>query len=132
MHDQAPSLQLLCPVDGSPMDKVQHSGVTADRCPRCKGLWLDGLELQRVLAIKGAAKGLDPSQPAPRTAPRTARPRHLRCPRDGEPLTPTPHTAQSHVVFDSCPACRGTFFDAGEIADLGHTSLKERLKAFFA
>jgi hypothetical protein len=37
-----------CPVDGSPLDKENARGVIIDRCPRCKGVWLDAGELERI------------------------------------------------------------------------------------
>jgi len=38
-----------CPVCSIPMDEVPKSGVMIDICPRCKGVWLDRGELNRLL-----------------------------------------------------------------------------------
>ncbi len=38
-----------CPVCSIPMDEVSKSGVQIDVCPRCKGVWLDRGELNRLL-----------------------------------------------------------------------------------
>lgn len=35
-----------CPLDRAPMLKEVVSNVIVDRCPRCKGVWLDGGELE--------------------------------------------------------------------------------------
>lgn len=43
-----------CPVCSIPMDEVPKSGVQIDVCPRCKGVWLDRGELNRLLeSVKG-------------------------------------------------------------------------------
>lgn len=38
-----------CPVCSIPMDEVNKSGVMIDVCPRCKGVWLDRGELNRLM-----------------------------------------------------------------------------------
>lgn len=37
-----------CPIDGDAMKKEVVSNVIIDRCPRCKGVWLDGGELDML------------------------------------------------------------------------------------
>ncbi|MFK7925135.1 MAG: zf-TFIIB domain-containing protein [Bacteroidia bacterium] len=37
-----------CPIDGQEMLKEQYQEIIIDRCPRCKGVWLDGGELQAL------------------------------------------------------------------------------------
>lgn len=37
-----------CPVDGMSMKKEEVEGVIIDRCPQCKGVWLDGGELEHL------------------------------------------------------------------------------------
>src|SRR5262245_42932104 len=34
-----------CPIDRAPMQKEIVANVVIDRCPRCRGVWLDGGEL---------------------------------------------------------------------------------------
>lgn len=43
-----------CPDDGGVMRKELVLGVVIDRCPTCRGVWLDAGELKRVR--EGAAK----------------------------------------------------------------------------
>ncbi|MCL6635375.1 MAG: zf-TFIIB domain-containing protein [Peptococcaceae bacterium] len=38
-----------CPVCAIPMDEVPKSGVLIDVCPRCRGVWLDRGELNRLM-----------------------------------------------------------------------------------
>ncbi len=41
-----------CPVDGSTLLKEHNNEILIDRCPTCKGVWLDAGEIE---AIKEAA-----------------------------------------------------------------------------
>ena len=43
-----------CPIDGNAMVKEVVSNVIVDRCPSCKGVWLDGGELE---LLRGAIEG---------------------------------------------------------------------------
>lgn len=37
-----------CPVDGETMQKEIAHMLVIDRCPKCRGVWLDGGELERI------------------------------------------------------------------------------------
>ncbi|OIQ29335.1 MAG: hypothetical protein BM564_06460 [Bacteroidetes bacterium MedPE-SWsnd-G2] len=43
----------ICPVDGEVLTKEHSNEIILDRCPKCKGIWLDPGEIE---AIKEAAK----------------------------------------------------------------------------
>ena len=53
-----------CPVDGVTLIKEHNSEVLIDRCPQCRGGWLDGGELERIqsstqeAALRAMAVGL--------------------------------------------------------------------------
>ena len=38
------------PRDGSRLTTTHHRGVAVDRCPTCRGLWLDAGELEKIVA----------------------------------------------------------------------------------
>jgi len=40
---------LICPNRQTGMNEVQRSGVQIDICPKCRGVWLDGGELEKLL-----------------------------------------------------------------------------------
>ena len=42
----------MCPADGSTLLKEHSNEIVIDRCPECKGVWLDAGEIE---AIKQAA-----------------------------------------------------------------------------
>ncbi len=47
-----------CPLDRATMEKEVVGDIVIDRCPTCKGVWLDGGELEQIRrsAELGAAK----------------------------------------------------------------------------
>jgi Zn-finger nucleic acid-binding protein len=45
----------VCPRDGAPLVEVERSGVLIDACPTCRGVWLDRGELEKLVAVEGAA-----------------------------------------------------------------------------
>ena len=40
---------MLCPIDGSPLVMTDRSGVEIDYCPKCRGVWLDRGELDKII-----------------------------------------------------------------------------------
>ena len=47
---------LECPRDeGSMLVAVDRNGVTVDACPRCRGVWLDRGELDKLIDLEAAA-----------------------------------------------------------------------------
>ncbi|MFP5319092.1 MAG: zf-TFIIB domain-containing protein [Acidimicrobiia bacterium] len=38
-----------CPVDNETLQMTERSGVEVDYCPRCRGIWLDRGELDKIL-----------------------------------------------------------------------------------
>jgi hypothetical protein len=57
---------MKCPIDGETLVMTDRSGVEIDYCPKCRGVWLDRGELDKI--IERAA-------PAPAHAPRGETPR---------------------------------------------------------
>ena len=50
-----------CPIDGVVMQKEHHEGVVIDRCPTCRGVWLDPEELKTIgdqLRSAGQSSGM--------------------------------------------------------------------------
>ena len=57
---------MRCPVDGETLVMADRSGVEIDYCPKCRGVWLDRGELDKI--IERSAGGA--SAPAPATGAR--------------------------------------------------------------
>ena len=50
------STTLECPRDeGTTLVAVDRNGVTVDACPRCRGVWLDRGELDKLIELEAAA-----------------------------------------------------------------------------
>ncbi|GLS87477.1 hypothetical protein GCM10010873_24510 [Cypionkella aquatica] len=70
---------MLCPVDNETLVMADRNGVEIDYCPKCRGVWLDRGELDKI--IERAATATAPREAAPReTAPREAAPVYQREP----------------------------------------------------
>jgi len=117
------NIMRVCPVDGFTLGVETYEGVEVDRCPHCKGVWLDAGELQaietnqdsdfrdipgtkfdQVTAAVGMAKAAD-------EAPRAC----VAC--DNE-LYQKEYAFSSQVMIDSCPKGHGIWLDAGELSRL--------------
>jgi uncharacterized protein len=60
---------MRCPVDNETLVMADRSGVEIDYCPKCRGVWLDRGELDKIIERSlGAAPAAAPSAPPPRQA----------------------------------------------------------------
>jgi Zn-finger nucleic acid-binding protein len=66
---------MQCPIDGETLVIAERSGVEIDYCPKCRGVWLDRGELDKII---------ERSAPAPEAAPRHSAPEQGRKPRRKE------------------------------------------------
>ena len=68
---------MKCPVDGETLVMADRSGVEIDYCPKCRGVWLDRGELDKIIDRAGAAQQPAPAAFATPAAQPTAAP-HLQ------------------------------------------------------
>lgn len=40
---------MVCPIDGAPLNMTDRQGVEIDYCPKCRGIWLDRGELDKII-----------------------------------------------------------------------------------
>jgi Zn-finger nucleic acid-binding protein len=52
---------MLCPFDQSELRPVERQGVEVDYCPRCRGVWLDRGELDKLIDRTVEALGRAPA-----------------------------------------------------------------------
>jgi uncharacterized protein len=64
---------LKCPVDNETLVIAERSGVEIDYCPKCRGVWLDRGELDKII---DRAATVIPAPAAPQ--PEAHRPEHFR------------------------------------------------------
>ena len=62
---------MLCPLDGTTLVMADRSGVEIDYCPKCRGVWLDRGELDKVIE-KAAMAPVVPQPVAPQPMPQPA------------------------------------------------------------
>lgn len=60
---------MQCPVDGETLVMADRNGVEIDYCPKCRGVWLDRGELDKILDRAAGAPAPAPAAAAPRPAP---------------------------------------------------------------
>jgi len=55
---------MQCPIDGTELVMTERSGVEIDYCPKCRGVWLDRGELDKIIdrAAPGAAPARAPER----------------------------------------------------------------------
>jgi uncharacterized protein len=81
-------MRMRCPVDNETLVMADRGGVEIDYCPKCRGVWLDRGELDKIIERAAGA----PSFPAatPVAAPQQAAPVYQ----------PEPRAPQSHREDD--------------------------------
>jgi hypothetical protein len=71
---------MKCPVDSETLVMTERSGVEIDYCPRCRGVWLDRGELDKI--IERSAPAAPPATPVGRGQPYQAPPSYADRHRD--------------------------------------------------
>lgn len=106
---------MLCPKCKNDMEAVEYEGVEVDRCKNCKGIWFDVGE-NDLLRDRGAAAAIDIGDPS--QGRQTNEIDRYRCPRCDGGMMRMVDPQRSHIWYEECTSCRGSFFDAGEFTDL--------------
>ncbi len=118
-----------CPKCEAAMDKVEHRSIVVDRCRRCKGLWFDNLEHEKLKLLAGS-EAIDVGDPE--VGKRYNAVDRIDCPVCHEPMVRMVDARQRHIWYESCPVCSGVFFDAGEFVDFKHENVLDRLRDLVA
>jgi PAT family beta-lactamase induction signal transducer AmpG len=118
---------MRCPKCRSDMEQIVIDGTEIDRCSSCRGLWFDAGELSHF-RNKEAAAVLDIGDVA--TGKKQNKIENYRCPRCAGPMNRLVDPEQTHIWFERCGSCHGSFFDAGELTDLATVSVSDFFKRF--
>jgi len=118
---------MRCPKCRSDLEVVEFDGVQVDRCRSCHGLWFDGGELEKV-RNKDAALAIDIGDA--RVGKETNAIDRYNCPRCGGDVKRMVDPKQTHIWFEQCESCHGSFFDAGELSDLASFTMSDIVKRF--
>ena len=79
---------MRCPVDNEMLVMADRGGVEIDYCPKCRGVWLDRGELDKIIERSLGSAAAPMAQPAPPVAPRQAAPIYQPEPRAPQGFRP--------------------------------------------
>lgn len=96
-----------CPRCQRPLDEKKYRGLEVDRCPACRGLWLDFPELEELESTAAKSEALIGTRDYSR------RDSELRCPHCGGPMETFNYRAYD-LPIDHCVIGHGYWLDPGE------------------
>lgn len=110
---------MKCPKCQAEMEKVTYEKVEIERCTQCGGLWFDALEKEKLKQFRGSEQVDSGSTTQGREQNKVDK---INCPVCETKMVRMVDIRQSHIWYESCPSCHGTFFDAGEFTDYKNES----------
>ncbi len=75
---------MRCPVDNETLVMADRNGVEIDYCPKCRGVWLDRGELDKIIERAAQAQAL-PEPPRAQAAPAPVPPQPAPVPQQPYP-----------------------------------------------
>ena len=119
---------MQCPKCNEIMEKVVYAEIEVERCTRCRGLFFDAMEAERLKKLRGSeAIDVGDAELGKQFNERD----RIRCPRDTTPMVRVVDPEQPHIWTETCPVCFGSFFDAGEFRDFKQETFGDVLKSWF-
>ncbi|MGI9221927.1 MAG: MFS transporter [Woeseiaceae bacterium] len=118
---------MRCPKCRADMVQTKIDEIEIDRCSTCHGLWFDEGELEGM-RNRQAAEILDVGDVSIGKQQNDIE--DYRCPRCAGAMIRLVDPQQTHIWFEQCGSCRGSFFDAGELTDLATLSVSDLFKRF--
>jgi len=114
---------MQCPYNEVELVKEMYEGVELDKCPKCRGLWLDPGELERIqntqeVDYSSRLTAAVNADAAAYNHDRQLREQVLKCPACATIMEKQEHGFNKWVVIDFCPGCRGIWLDEGELEAL--------------
>jgi len=116
---------MRCPKCRADMEQIDYDGTEVDRCSYCNGIWFDAGEIEQ-LSNKQAASAIDIGKQ--RSGKKFNQIDQYSCPRCGGEMIRKVDPQQSHIWYETCGDCSGSFFDAGEFLDLSTHSVSDYFK----
>ncbi len=118
-----------CPKCHGSLRETTMQRQQVDRCPTCRGLFLDAGELESVVEMVRLFETVPLDEQDIDTVPQAEWDREVLCPADGHPMDPQ---EIGGTIVDRCPSCGGIWLDGGEIAalKLAENTLRENLNLY--
>lgn len=116
---------MQCPKCTHDMQTVTVDDIDIDRCTRCFGIWFDRLEKEDLRKLEGAEE-IDIGDEF--VGAQYDQIQEINCPKCQIPALHV-ETEAPCIRFEKCPACGGSFFDAGEFRDYLEDEILEQFRS---
>jgi Zn-finger nucleic acid-binding protein len=116
---------MRCPKCRADMEQIEYEGTEVDRCTICSGIWFDAGEID-VLRDKSAAAAIDTGDA--KTGKQSNAMDSYQCPRCSGGMVRVVDPRQTHIRYETCSSCNGSYLDAGELKDLSSVSISDFFK----
>jgi len=113
---------MRCPKCRADMEQIDYEGTEIDRCTICSGIWFDAGEID-VLRDKQAAAAIDTGDA--RIGKQSNAMDNYQCPRCSGAMVKVVDPKQTHIWYETCSSCHGSYLDAGELRDLADASITD-------
>jgi PAT family beta-lactamase induction signal transducer AmpG len=120
---------MRCPKCRADMEQIDYEGTEIDRCTICSGIWFDVGEID-ILRDKQAAAAIDTGDAKLGKQSNTMD--NYQCPRCSGAMVKVVDPKQSHIWYETCSSCHGSYLDAGELRDLSTTAISDFFKSLAA
>lgn len=120
---------MRCPKCRADMEQIDYEGTEVDRCTICNGIWFDAGEID-VLRNKQAAAAIDIGDA--KTGARSNAMDSYQCPRCSGAMIKVVDPKQTHIWYETCSSCNGSYLDAGELKDLSSVAISDFFKSLAA
>jgi len=117
---------MRCPKCRADMEQINYEGTDIDRCTICKGIWFDAGEIE-VLRDKQAATAIDTGDAKTGKLSNTID--NYQCPRCSGAMVRVVDPKQTHIWYETCSSCHGSYLDAGELRDLSTMDISDFFKS---
>jgi Zn-finger nucleic acid-binding protein len=111
------------------MEQIDYEGTEIDRCIICHGIWFDAGEIE-VLKDKQAAAAIDTGDA--KVGKRSNTMDNYQCPRCSGAMAKVVDPEQTHIWYETCSSCNGSYLDAGELRDLSSLTISDIFKRIAA
>ncbi len=75
---------MQCPIDQTELMMTERQGIEIDYCPKCRGVWLDRGELDKIIEHSSQVQAIQPPQPVNQPLDQVAPPRDYYPPQERE------------------------------------------------
>jgi PAT family beta-lactamase induction signal transducer AmpG len=117
---------MRCPKCRADMEQIDYDGTEVDRCTICSGIWFDAGEIE-VLKDKQAAAAIDTGDA--KTGKQSNAIDSYQCPRCSGAMVKVVDPKQTHIWYETCSSCHGSYLDAGELRDLSSVVISDFFKS---